>query len=415
MGLFNSTDHNEGTVGSQDLHSGLPYWLVRNGIASTFPRLAEDVRADVVIVGGGITGALCNYSFSSAGLSTVVVDGRSFGTGSTCASTALLQYEIDTPLIRLVDLVGERNAVAAYQLSVQAVDGLMATAQGIGFDGLTSRPSIQYASKSAHAKQLRKEFKLRQAHGMPVELLDGKEAVRSVLPFAAAAALRCDTAAETDALAFAQALHKASVKNGARMFEHTHVVEVNEVKSGVELRTEEGHLIRAKYMVYATGYETIDTLPKDVVDLNSTYAMISTPMDVEPWPDQALVWETATPYLYMRTAPGGRIIVGGRDEPFRSPKLRDALLAKKANALHRDFSKLFPETSFKTEFKWCGTFGSTKDGLPYIDSGPKTPHCFYALGMGGNGITFSALAADLIRDRILGRAVPDMDLFRFDR
>jgi len=415
MGLFNSNDRDVRIVGSQDLHSGLPYWLVLNELPFSHARLATDLHTEVVIIGGGITGALCNYSFSSAGISTVVVDGRSFGTGSTCASTALLQYEIDTPLRLLIDLVGERNAVAAYQLSVRAVGDLKATAQRIGFDQFTSRPSIQYASKPSHAKQLRKEFKLRQAHGLPVQLLDGKEAVRTVLPFDASAALRCETAAETDALAFAQALHKASVKNGARMFEHTHVVDVREVKGGVEILTEQGHRIRAKYMVYATGYEALDQLPGDVVDLNSTYAMISTPMDPVPWPDQALIWETATPYLYLRTAPGGRIIVGGRDEPFRSPKLRDALLAKKTAALQRDFSELFPEIPFRTEFKWCGTFGSTKDGLPYIDSGPKTPHCFYALGMGGNGITFSALAAELIRDHILGRAVPDLELFRFDR
>lgn len=413
MGIFGSTA--PAPPGHLDLHSGLPFWLVANALGEPHARLAADLNVDVAIVGGGITGALCNYAFSKAGLSTAVLDVRSFGMGSTCASTALLQYEIDTPLHRLVELVGERNAAAAYHLSVQAVKRIGTLAKEVGYTGCTPRSSIQYASRPSHALQLRKEHQVRHVHGLPVELLDGREAVESVLPFAKKAALLCPVAAEIDAVAFTHALHRAAVEHGARLFEHTKVVEVNDLEHGVVLRTEHGPIIRAKYMVFATGYETLGHLPADVIDLNSTFAMISEPMERAPWNDQALIWETATPYLYMRTAPGGRIIVGGRDEPFRSPKLRDALLAKKTTALQRDFEKLFPDHPFKTEYSWCGTFGSTKDGLPYIDCGPQTPHCFFALGMGGNGITFSTLAADMICDRILGRAVPDMDLFRFDR
>lgn len=413
MGLFKTLDTNSRTVGFQDLHSGLPFWLVADKLSAGHAALDEDLTADVVVIGGGITGALCSYAFSKAGIPNVVLDTRTICTGSTCASTALLQYEIDTPLHRLVELVGERDAVASYRLSVHAVERLKAIADEIGFVQFTSRQSIQYASRPSHAKRLQREFDVRRSHGLPVEFLDA-DAVGALLPFRPAAALRCDTAAETDPVAFAHTLFQESLRLGAVLHEHTTVVEVKEVKNGVELRTEKGHRIQAKYVVYATGYETVGNLPKDVVDLNSTYAQITAPMEA-PWSDNLLLWETATPYLYMRTAPEGRVIIGGRDEPFRSPKLRDALLTKKTTALQRDFLKLFPDAAFKTEFSWCGTFGSTKDGLPYIDHAPHAPRCFYALGMGGNGITFSTLAAELIRDRILGRVVPEMDLFRFDR
>ncbi|MBK6829313.1 MAG: FAD-binding oxidoreductase [Flavobacteriales bacterium] len=157
-----------------DLHGGLPFWLVRNGLGPDYPRLEEDVRTDVVIVGGGITGALCAYILTEAGIPVVVVDARAIGTGSTCASTALLQYEIDTPLHELIELVGEKSAVRSYQLCAQAVEGLGIIAKEIGMEEFTMRPSVQYASKRAHVAGLVKEHALRNANGLPAELLEGK-------------------------------------------------------------------------------------------------------------------------------------------------------------------------------------------------------------------------------------------------
>lgn len=398
-----------------DLHGGLPYWLVRDGLGPDYPTLTEDVRTDVVIVGGGITGSLCAYVFTQAGIPSVVVDARAIGTGSTCASTALLQYEIDTPLHKLVELVGEKNAVRSYQLCAEAVEGLGAIAQRIGMEEFAMRPSIQYASKRSHVAGLVKEHALRNANGLSAELLQGSAEVRPALPFEAPAALRTTVAAETNAFRFTHALHAKSLLAGARIHQRTAVVDFRDNGTGIELRTSQGHVIRAKYLVYATGYESRDLLPKDVMRLHSTFAMISEPVAATPWPDRALIWETAKPYLYLRTTSDGRVIVGGRDEPFRSPGLRDALLGRKCRALEEDVHALMPDLPFRTEYAWCGTFGATKDGLPYIDRGPRDRNSFYALGMGGNGITFSLIAAENIRDRILGRPDPDSNMFRFDR
>ena len=83
--------------------------------------------------------------------------------------------------------------------------------------------------------------------------------------------------------------------------------------------------------------------------------------------------------------------------------------------LKKDFSKLFPEIELIPEFSWTGTFGSTKDALPYIGTYKKTPHTYYALGFGGNGITFSVIAAEIILDMIMGRKNKDASLFSFNR
>ena len=75
-----------------DLKSGYPWWAIRNGLPRAFPRLESDVRCDVAIVGGGITGALIADGFAAHGHEVAVVEERDVGWGSTAASTALLQY-----------------------------------------------------------------------------------------------------------------------------------------------------------------------------------------------------------------------------------------------------------------------------------------------------------------------------------
>jgi len=153
-----------------------------------------------------------------------------------------------------------------------------------------------------------------------------------------------------------------------------------------------------------------------VEQLSSTYAVISERFaGSEFWYENALIWETATPYLYMKVTPDNRIVIGGKDVPLSNPERRDALLPSKAKQLQHSFEKLFPFIPFRIDFQWAGTFSNTKDGLPFIGSIPERPHTYFALGFGGNGITFSQIAAQLICDQFLGKKNPDIGLFSFNR
>ena len=86
-----------------------------------YPKLEESLETEIVILGGGISGALVAYYLSKGGFKCVVVDERNIGMGSSCASTSLLQYELDVPLVKLQKQVGYKNAVRAYELCVQSI------------------------------------------------------------------------------------------------------------------------------------------------------------------------------------------------------------------------------------------------------------------------------------------------------
>jgi glycine/D-amino acid oxidase-like deaminating enzyme len=108
-------------------------------------------------------------------------------------------------------------------------------------------------------------------------------------------------------------------------------------------------------------------------------------------------------------------LVGGEDDPFRSPARRDRLVDAKTDQLAERFREMFPLIDLEVAYRWAGTFGETKDGLPYIGQIQQMPRCHFALGFGGNGIVYSLMAAVLIGDAILERPNRDARLFRFDR
>jgi glycine/D-amino acid oxidase-like deaminating enzyme len=121
------------------------------------------------------------------------------------------------------------------------------------------------------------------------------------------------------------------------------------------------------------------------------------------------------PYFYLRTTPDNRVMMGGEDVPFQNETARDRLLNKKAKLLLRKFKELFPHIEVQADFCWCGTFGETPDGLPYIGTYPGIDNVYFALGYGGNGTTFSIIGAQLICHQLLGLSDVRSRLFSFER
>jgi len=201
-----------------------------------------------------------------------------------------------------------------------------------------------------------------------------------------------------------------------QVYDNTEIISVRHKRKEVELTTFNKRKIRAKKLIIACCYESQKYIPFKVQDLQSTFAIASEPFAQKNfWYRNALIWETRIPYLYLRTTNDNRIIAGGKDIPFTNPNKRDRILPEKAKSLERSFTNLFRQIKFKTDFQWAGTFASTKDGLPFIGAIRQRPHTYFALGFGGNGITFSAIAAILIKDLLQGKKNKDADIFKFDR
>ena len=112
----------------------------------------------------------------------------------------------------------------------------------------------------------------------------------------------------------------------------------------------------------------------------------------------------------MRVSPDHRVICGGEDEKFADEQARDALLPSKKVVIERKLKAMFPRLDTRAEFAWSGSFGHSTTHMPTIGPIPGLPNCYVAMGYGGNGITFSMMAAQMLRGLITGVGDPDTDL-----
>lgn len=399
-----------------DLHSDYPFWMIKEGILQSFPTINENTATEVLVIGGGITGALVAHFIAASGLKVIVVDKRHIAHGSTSASTSMLQYEIDIPLFRLIKMVGKPKAVRAYQLCAEAIDKIGNLAAGFsGAADFHKYPSVFYASFEKHTESIiRPEFEARSKHGFDVTLWDSAQ-VQKNMGFKAPSAIYSTQGGQINPYKICNYLLADLVKKGHRVFDLTEIAHWEAGRKGVLAQTKNGFEIEAKHIVVACGYESQSYVKEKVTRFHSSYAIVSKPLDRRKmWKNNALIWETKTPYLYMRTTGDNRILVGGRDENFYAPDRRDHLIPQKRVQLEQDFKNLFPEIPFQVDFAWAGTFAETADGLPYIGS-VDSSRVHFAMGYGGNGIVFSVVAAEIIRDAIHGKKNKDAAIFKFGR
>jgi glycine/D-amino acid oxidase-like deaminating enzyme len=399
-----------------DLISSSPFWVVNNGLLHPYPRLREDVRCDVLIVGAGITGALIGDHVARAGMSVCVIERREAGWGSTSASTALLQYEIDTELQDLAKRYGEDDAVLAYRSCEKAIGSLRKLAKTLRGVDFQPMKSLYVASRWYHKSRLENEGSLRQAHGFKLEILD-RTALHDRFGIDAPVGLLTAVAAETDPYQFAHRLLARVERLGGRVHARTALDSFKSVRGGVRVETEDGAIIRCKHLVFAAGYESQAWINQRVASNRSSYAFVSEPMPGELGAlKDTLFWESSRPYLYVRRTADERVLVGGEDDKFDIPRRRDARVAKKATKLARRAGEVFPELPLRVAFSWAGTFAETDDGLPFFGAHEQHgPRVLFAMAYGGNGITYSLIGAELLRDAMLGKKHPCTALFSFDR
>jgi glycine/D-amino acid oxidase-like deaminating enzyme len=109
---------------SLDLRTGKPVWNINKPPSARHQKLKDSIRCEVVVVGGGVSGALIAHKLTNLGMQVVIVDSRVIGAGSTTASTAILSYEADVNLGDLIKKIGRRSAVRAYRAGIEAIDAI---------------------------------------------------------------------------------------------------------------------------------------------------------------------------------------------------------------------------------------------------------------------------------------------------
>ena len=399
-----------------DLKSGYPYWTVKNGLIASFPALTSNVRCDVAVIGAGITGALIANSLCEAGYDVVVLDKRDAGWGSTAATTALLQYEIDSGMLGIARRYDEAHAAAMFKACERAVRDLEPIARQVKGAEFRHASSLYFASRPWHASSVRDEGELRRRHGFDLDILD-RAALKERFGIDASAALLTKVAARMDPYRVAIGLLAGLAKRGCAVFDRTSMVRWESAPGGLVVHTDRDAQVRCKHLVLAAGYEAHAFLRQRVARNHSTYALVTeTLQDAPAWLDRTLVWESRRPYIYLRPAGDGRLIIGGEDDSLDLPAKRDRAVPRKTKRLLTKLRKLLGREDVEQGFAWAGTFAETEDALPYFGPHPECgPRVHFAMAYGGNGIVYSVIGAELIRRRIQRHSHPLMRFLSFDR
>lgn len=396
----------------RDLRTGLPLWLSKGIPSLKTARTLAGVQADVIVVGTGISGALVADALMQAGYSVLALDRREPMSGSTPASTALLQFELDTPLTELARKIGKSDAARAWWRSAEAVGALRERIETLQIRcDLAERSTIYLPGNTLGINQLKREAAKRQKLALRSEFI-GRQYLHALTGMDKPGAILSHGNGEANPVRLVAGLWRHFLARGGRMVANVEVAEVEQTRSRVRLKTKDGRSITAKYAVFCTGYELMKFARPKGYKIISTWAMATSPQPDRIWPSKSLIWEAADPYLYMRTTGQGRVIVGGEDESFSDDVLRDKLIPKKIAAIAKKAKRIFPNIDFTADYAWTGSFGESPTGLPAIGPIKKLPRCYAVLGFGGNGITFSMLAAQLISRHMQGIKDPDAEIFK---
>lgn len=377
--------------------------------------LTQDISCDVLVVGGGVTGAILGHYFSKNNIDTVIIEKARIGHGSTGITTSLLQYELDDNAAVLKEFLREKDIVRAYELGLYAIDEIEQFANSCDIDFKFKRvDSLLYTTKSLEKKELYNEYEFRKENGFDVQFIDEENN-----PFEfdlAAGVLSKNGGAVIDPYLFTHGLLEESCKHGLRVFENTEALKINYEQDYVMVETIYGYTVTCKKLIVATGYNTTLFTKRNFGTKNTTFNIASQPIQqINDTFNKTVFRDNSDPYNYFRTTDDNRIIVGGADIGFDNDFENEILCSKSYSKLEQLMYRVLPNYKPRVEYKYCGAFASTQDNLGFVGTDPKRKNLWYCLGYGANGILFAILGGKFLSKLYLGEEQEDMKLFRINR
>lgn len=401
-----------------ELHGvqGKPIFTKINPITRQYPYLTHNLETQVVIIGGGVTGAICAYYFAKARIKCIVLEAGRVAHGSTSVTTSLLQYELDSNARELEQYTSLEHVKTSYKLGLKALDELKGFIKAYGNRcEYEPKDTLLYTSKEAEVQLMKDEYGIRKEAGIDVSYVEAGDPRFSF--DLKGGVYGHGGGAQIDPYQYTQQLLEVGIKMGLKVYENTRVIRINHLEEGVELETCYGYKVKADKVIIATGYDTDCFTPRQFGTKTVTYNIATKPVETfEGWAERVLIRDNADPYHYFRTTQDDRILAGGEDISFK-PGIWDEVTAQeKYELLLSRVKEMFPNIpDLETEYAYCGAFASTQDNLGFVGPDPKHPHQWYCLGYGANGILFAILGGMMLSELYLGEEDEHLQLFRVDR
>jgi len=362
-----------------------------------FLPLAEDIAADVCVVGAGISGLTTAYLLARAGQSVVVLDDGEVGGGETGRTTAHLTFVIDDRFHSIERLHGEeglRLAIESHRSAIQLIESIVSDERiDCDFERLDG---YLFLGEDDKEDLLDKELAAAGRGGIP----DAIRMEKAPLPFPTGPSLRFPGQAQFHPLKYVNALAQCIVRDGGQIFTGTHVAEIEGKPRRPMVTTSEKHTVTANAVVVATNSPISDYVIMHLKQ--SAYRTFVIGLRIPTKSVTAgLYWNTAQPYKYIRIQHmDGHdvLLVGGEDHKTGQADDADDRFVR----LESWTRKRFPMAR-EVAFRWSGQVLEPADGIAFIGGNPDgASNVYLATGDSGQGMTHGTFAGMLLSDLILG-------------
>lgn len=370
-----------------------PYWGDRTSERRrrTYPKYKADGEADVVVIGGGLTGCASAYTLAAAGLDVILLEAERLAQGATAGGLGLIVPEPDAAF-RAVDAArGRRVARAAWEAAQQAAPDFARTLTRLGVKCDLAPASVhinafRFGEGDALKREqaARKDAKLDAAWVSPVP-------ARRALSTESQGAIRLRNGFTYDPVRAALGLAAAAEAKGAKLFERSRVRKTTFTRKDATVVLEGNIKIRTRGVVVATGE------PGDVfrqlnrhVRVTDGYVVATEPMNAEMRREAgsrkyALI-ERGADSRFLRFLAEDRVLFAGVETPALPARQQDKLLAQRAGQLMYELSLHYPAISgLRAEWAWPTRVVSTLDGLPWIGPHRNYPFHYFGLATGWYG------------------------------
>lgn len=368
-----------------------PYWI-KSTPETNYPRLKEDIHADVAVVGGGMVGITCAYLLAREGLKVAILEADRILQGTTGHTTAKVTSQHALIYDKLTTQMGQEKARQYAEANENAIQFIADTVAEKKIDcDFTRRPAYVYTQSDSYIQQIENEEKAASELGIKASLVH-----ELPLPFRIRAALRFDGQAQFHPLKYLKALAKM-LPDSCRIFEQTRAVNIEE-GSSMAVITNQGKKVVASKVVIASHYPFFDGGGMYFARMYPSRSYVTGITIAEKFPEGMFI-SAEDPTHSLRSQPledGELILVGGEDH--KTGQVTNT-------GVHYDNLLQYAHDTFEVsevKYRWSTQDYITLDGVPYVGNlTAKHPNLYVATGFAKWGMTNGTAAATIIRDLIV--------------
>jgi glycine/D-amino acid oxidase-like deaminating enzyme len=384
-----------------------PYWWDAAEDDGSAPLAVEvpPVRADVAVIGGGLTGLSAARTLARGGASVVVLEKHWIGWGASSRNGGQVLTGGKLGATELIRRFGRERASALHRASLDAIDFVERLVADEGIDcGFRRTGHLAAAAKPSHFVELQREQEtLEREFGHRVRLLRRDDQHSEIGSDRYHGLLLDEKSGALDPTRYVRGLGRAAARAGAVLAEDVQVLRLQREAAAFRVDTSRGPVVARDVLVATNGYTdgALPSLRRRVVPVGS-YVVATAPLSESGaaalLPRGRVVFDTKNFLYYFRLSADRRLLFGGR---ARFTPATEGSTRAAAAILRRGITEVFPALgAVDIEYAWSGNVCFATDRLPHAG---RLNGVHYAMGYAGHGVAMASFLGDVMGDLLLGR------------